>query len=210
MFKAPDEYQGKKIKCPKCKQSFEIAEYKDAKMENAQEPHQVNTGVPKILLTAIISGALAGILGLVCGVLSTKPNRTEVQRQISVFKQKAQEANRAKNDLRVELNKTIDEKRRIENRIAKLEKEQDVSTTSLKEKEEHRTPVQEKGKIIEVRTLSRQALKTIDVIRGTNGKVLRVDEGIEAINIRTGPGMNYKQDETGPLLKDEKLYVLVI
>lgn len=68
--------------------------------------------------------------------------------------------------------------------------------------------VEEEEKIIDVRICAKEAVKTIDLIRGTNGKVTRVLEGIEAINIRTGPGMNYEQDETGPLWKEEKLYVL--
>lgn len=87
--------------------------------------------------------------------------------------------------------------------------ESDSTKTKKPQASSPRKPVvEEEEKIIEVRTCLKEAIKTIDVIKGTNGKVTKVLEGIEAINIRTGPGMNYRQDESGPLWKEDKLYVL--
>ena len=59
-----------------------------------------------------------------------------------------------------------------------------------------------KEEILEIRAPSKKARQVVTVL---NGNALY---GIKGIAIRTGPGMNYKQDDTGELDEDEKLYVL--
>ena len=58
-----------------------------------------------------------------------------------------------------------------------------------------------------IRYCVKSALEEI-VTKDENGKVVNTAKGIKSVNIRTGPGMNYADDKTGPLMGNDSLYVL--
>ena len=74
VWSIPKEYGGFPIKCPKCKADFQCP-----------EPQPI-TGY---ILTCIVSGALAGIIGFGCGALLTRTSREEAEATITTIKAKA-------------------------------------------------------------------------------------------------------------------------
>jgi len=64
-----------------------------------------------------------------------------------------------------------------------------------------------KPEFIDFRKPLRPAVKKIP-IKNSDGSVLTYENGIEGVNIRVGPGMNYAVDKTGTLGENEILYVL--
>lgn len=73
--------------------------------------------------------------------------------------------------------------------------------------EKTQTPNYLAGKIIEVRKPAKKALENINLITTGKGPPMFVN-AIDEKHIRIGPGMEYDSDDTGPLLENEKLYVL--
>ena len=90
-FNAPDEYKGKKVKCPKCKEQFEVVLKVVVHKEAKQETRSDDSGFSTRLLTAVISGALCLVIGLGSGVLLTIPNRSKTNTKIVTLENKLNE-----------------------------------------------------------------------------------------------------------------------
>ena len=175
------------------------------------------------LVVAIISGAVCFVIGFVGGALLTMPNREKTNSTIVAVEAKAEKAQQEIKDVKKKTSQLQNELKiltaklqqaNIELKEAKAEAKQATAKvmstkTEYTKKTKNKKLYLAKGneEITEVRKPTRSALKMINLNKTGKGPPI-VQKGIDEKYIRTGPGMEYENDDTGVLFEDEKLYVL--
>lgn len=109
IFSVPLEYAGETVKCPKCKESVET-------------PDPPNPSLINYILIAIVSAALAGMLGFTCGALLTKTSREKTDMEIASIQSKA---DKQLKEIRTDLQHAKEEIIKLKKQLRGSEQEKD-------------------------------------------------------------------------------------